>query len=183
MNQTPRDAGPLPNVAAPPLAALSGRTDLPPRVLHLLEGTFAICSGAMQRPLVAALDDFEAQLFKRAEQLRGGEPQHRCFDTLREMKHRRADIVPRFNAALEDSLAHFDRAPPAGTGAVARAPPSRDLSLVKTRDLEETLALQEFSARAEIRQALLWILLVLLIAEQLMAYRLSYHPKTVTALA
>jgi Protein of unknown function (DUF1631) len=157
MNQSPHDARAPPLATAP--VALSSRTDLPPRVMHLLQGTLAICADTMQRALAAALDDFEVQLFQRAEQLRGGEPQHRCFDSLREIKRGRADVAPRFMIALEGSLANIGRDYPAETGAAAQprqaapAPSLKDLSLVQTRELEEALALQEFSARAEIRQA------------------------------
>src|SRR5262249_12852924 len=116
----------------------------------------ALCSTRLERVLAAALDDFEAQLFKRAEQLRGGEQQYRCFETLREVKRGRADIAPRFMLALEDILARFQLNGPvvtAQTPAVAAPPPLRELTLVHSRELEESLALQEFSTRAEIRQA------------------------------
>jgi hypothetical protein len=43
--------------------------------------------------------------------------------------------------------------------------------------------LQGQEAGSEIRQGLLWILLALLLLEQLLAYRLSYHPATRTASA
>jgi hypothetical protein len=153
MNQAKRDAGPesVAKVAVPSLT-LAHRGDLPPRVLHLLEGVLSLCSRSLERVLAATLDDFEAQLFKRAEQLRGGEPQYRCFETLREIKRGRADIAPRFMIALEDSLARFGKA---GEGAPAAppAPALKELTLVHSRELEESLALQEFSTRTEIRQA------------------------------
>jgi len=72
MNQATGDAGAKPAAAAP-LLALASRTDLPPRVRHLLEGTLGLCSSKLERVLVATLDDLEAQLFKRAEQLRSSE--------------------------------------------------------------------------------------------------------------
>jgi hypothetical protein len=155
MNQAPRDAGKLPRSAARPLIALASRTDLPPRVRHLLEGTLGLCSSKLEKVLVATLDDFEAQLFKRAEQLRGGELQYRCFETLREVKRGRSDIAPRFMLALEDTLARFAQPSSTVDPPTERhsAPPLKELSLVQTRELEEVLALQEFSTRAEIRHA------------------------------
>ena len=153
MNQAKRDAGPEPTVkVVVPSLTLASRGDLPPRVLHLLEGVHSLCSRSLERVLAATLDDFEAQLFKRAEQLRGGEPQYRCFETLREIKRGRADIAPRFMIALEDSLARFGKAGDAAPTAQP-APALKELTLVHSRELEESLALQEFSTRTEIRQA------------------------------
>jgi hypothetical protein len=150
MIQATSDAGAKPAAAAP-LLALASRTDLPPRVRHLLEGTLGLCSSKLERVLIATLDDLEAQLFKRAEQLRSSEQQYRCFETLREIKRGRADIAPRFMLALEDTLTRFGN--PRDGQSHERAPALRELALVETRELEESLALQEFSARAEIRQA------------------------------
>ena len=153
MNQATSDAG-VKSQATAPLLALSSRSDLPPRVRHLLEGTLGLCSSSMERVLVATLDDFEAQLFKRAEQLRGGEQQYRCFETLREIKRGRADIAPRFMLALEDILARFNRKHTGEAAPVQTvSPPLKELTLVHSRELEESLALQDFSTRAEIRQA------------------------------
>jgi hypothetical protein len=142
MNPVPRDAGPLPNAVAPPLDTLSSRTDLPSRVKYLLEGTLAICSAALEPMLVVALNVVEVQLVKRTEQLGSGEERQRCFDTLREIKRRRADIAPQFTIALERSLARFRRACPA-----------EDPALAQTPELQEVLGMQEFIARAEVRQA------------------------------
>ena len=153
MNQAESDTGGRPpQVVAARLLSLGGRSDLPPRVRHLLEGTLSICSSRLEKVLAATLDDLEAQLFKRAEQSRSNELQYRCFDTLREIKRSRADIAPRFMLALEDTLARFGQHRDS-TAAHAHAPQLRELALVETKQLEESLALQEFSARAEIRQA------------------------------
>jgi hypothetical protein len=153
MTQVKRDAGPEPvaKIVVPSLT-LAGRHDLPPRVLHLLEGVLSLCSRSLEHVLAATLDDFEAQLFKRAEQLRGGEAQYRCFETLREIKRGRADIAPRFMIALEDTLARFGK-PGDYAPATPATPALRELTLVHSRELEESLALQEFSTRTEIRQA------------------------------
>jgi len=53
--------------------------------------------------------------------------------------------------ALEDALTRFGNRRDGESH--ERAPPLRELALVETKELEESLALQEFSARAEIRQA------------------------------
>ncbi|MBS0569324.1 MAG: DUF1631 domain-containing protein [Proteobacteria bacterium] len=142
--------------AATPLV-LASRTDWAPRVRQLIEGVLNLCSTALERAAVGALDDTEAQLFKLAEQSRSNEAQYRCFETLREIKRGRADVAPRLMIAIEDKLARFDRNRP-GSGADAGAvrpgmPVRKELALVDSRELEETLALQEFVAKSEIRQA------------------------------
>jgi hypothetical protein len=154
VNQAKRETAGESKRVTLPLLVLASRSDLPPRILHLLEGVLGLCSNSLERVLVATLDDFEAQLFKRAEQLRGGELQYRCFESLREIKRGRADIGPRFMMALEDSLARFN-SPHASAAPAAPQPTSalKELTLVHSRELEESLALQEFSTRAEIRQA------------------------------
>ncbi len=73
-----------------------------------------------------------------------------------------------------------------------------ELALAATPDLRKRLGdnpqvtihepgqldwVQGQEAGSEIRKALLWVLLVLFVLEQLMAYRLSYHPQTATAMA
>ncbi len=73
-----------------------------------------------------------------------------------------------------------------------------ELGLATTSDLRKRLGdnanvrihepgqldwVQGQEAGSEIRRGLLWILLALLICEQLLAYRLSYHPQTATAMA
>ena len=115
-----------------------------------------MCSTSLERAVVAALDDTESQLFKLAEQSRNNESQYRCFETLREIKRGRADVAPRLMLAVEDKLAHFDRNGAAqGENAATRPgmPARKELALVETRELEESLALQEFVAKTEVRQA------------------------------
>lgn len=76
------------------------------------------------------------------------------------------------------------------------SPAESDLALATTDNLRKRLAtagdvqiqepgqfqwLQGEEAGSEIRQALLWALLAILLAEQALAYRMSYHPRTRTA--
>jgi hypothetical protein len=145
-----------PDTASAPVA-LASRKDLPPRVRHALEGVLRLCSTGLERALVAALDDTEAQLFRQAEQSRSNEAQQRCFESLREIKRGRADVAPRFMLAVEDKLARFDHHLVKGDidNAMTDRPGAtrRELALVDTRELEESLALQEFAAKTEVRQA------------------------------
>ena len=141
----------------PVMITLASRSDLPQRVRHLLEGILGLCSSGLERTLLLTLDEFESQLFRLAEQGRTNEQQYRSFDTLREIKRGRADVTPRYMIAIEDALARFDQTK-ATEAAAAKARPGtqpvrQELSLVDTRDLEESLALQEFAAKTDIRQA------------------------------
>ncbi|HEX6833301.1 MAG TPA: DUF1631 family protein, partial [Rudaea sp.] len=142
------------DVASAPLVDLASRRDLPPRVRNLLEGVLGLCAGGMEHSLNASLTEFEQQIFKLAERSHTNADSQRCFETLREVKRGRSDVAPRFLLALEDSLANFDRARRVKEQADhASAAARTELTLVDTRDLEETLALQELAAKSEIRQA------------------------------
>ncbi|MBS0557523.1 MAG: DUF1631 domain-containing protein [Proteobacteria bacterium] len=156
MMQANHGVGSRPGDEAPALQALTSRSDWSPRVRRLMEGVLNLCSTCLERAIAAALDDTEAQLFKSAEQSRNNEAQYRCFETLREIKRGRADVTPRLMLAMEDKLARFDRgSAPAESGAPARPgmPARKELALVETRELEESLALQEFAAKNDVRQA------------------------------
>lgn len=133
------------------LVALSARPTLPPRVRSLLEGVLALAGGLLERSLALTLNEHEQQLFKLAEKAHSSNEQHAVFESLREVKRGRADVAPRFMLFLESALAQLDGKPEA----VASTPPRRfqDLALVETRDLEEHIALQEISAKAEIRHS------------------------------
>ena len=149
-------AGSKPDERETALISLSSRTDLSPRVRNLLEGVLSLCSSGLERALVTTLNELEMQLFKLAEQGRSNEQQQRCFETLREIKRGRADVAPRYMLAIEDALAKFDR-PRTPTDAPEKRRPGavmkEELSLITTSDLEESLALQEFGAKTDIRQA------------------------------
>ena len=157
MSQAMGGAGPRFDAQEAALRALASRNDLPARVRNLLEGVLALCSSGLERALVATLNEVEMQLFKLAEQGRSNEQQHRCFETLREIKRGRADVAPRYMLAIEDKLSSFDKREAPRPPAVAKARPGQqvkqELSLLDTSELEESLALQEFAAKTEIRQA------------------------------
>ncbi len=149
-------AGSKPDERETALISLSSRTDLSPRVRNLLEGVLSLCSSGLERALVTTLNELEMQLFKLAEQGRSNEQQQRCFETLREIKRGRADVAPRYMLAIEDLLATFDRPRTPVDAPEKRRPGAavkEELSLITTSDLEESLALQEFAAKTDIRQA------------------------------
>ncbi len=131
------------------LVSLSARHELPARVRSLLEGVLALTGGLVERWLSLSLNEYEQQLFKLAEKARSSNEQHAVFESLREIKRGRADVAPRFLLFLESALAELDAKP------AAPAAPRRfqELALVETRDLEESIALQEMTAKAEIRHS------------------------------
>ncbi|HSE11398.1 MAG TPA: DUF1631 family protein [Rudaea sp.] len=139
-----------------PRKKLSQRHDLPPRVRHMLTGVLGLCTGTLANSLVAALNEFEQVLAKRAAQARTGEQSRRFHDTLREVRRARADVGPRFLTAIEDGIARFDLGghPGSSDPAPGAAQQPDELALVEKGDLEESLAVQEIVTRSEIRQAL-----------------------------
>ncbi len=156
MIQASRGSGSRTGNDTPPLQALASRRDWSPRVRRLVEGALNLCATGLERAIVAALDDTESELFKLAAQSRNNESQYRCFETLREIKRGRTDVAPRLMLAIEDKLARFDHngaVQGANTATRPSAPARKELALVETRELEETLAVQEFIAKTEIRQA------------------------------
>lgn len=156
MMQANRGAGTKTGDETPALQTLASRSDWAPRVRRLMEGILNMCSTCLERAVVAALDETEAQLFKSAEQSRNNEAQYRCFETMREIKRGRVDVTPRLMLAVENALARFDRDDAkAEAGAQARPgmPARKELALLDTRELEESLALQEFAAKNDVRQA------------------------------
>ena len=142
----------------PVLRTLATRGDLPVRARNLLEGMLGVCSNDLVGALITTLDDTDQQLFRLAEQSRDNDERRRCFESLREIKRGRADVTPRFMLAIEDQLARLDRDEPSAPVPTAAARPGApqprmELSLVDTHELEQSLALQEFAAKCEIRQA------------------------------
>ncbi len=146
------DAAPVPRPNGEVrLISLGSRQVLAPRVRSLLEGVLSLAGGMLERWLSMALNEHEQQLFKLAEKARSSNEQHAVFESLREVKRGRADVAPRFMLSLESALAQFD-----GKQVISTAPPARrfqELALVETRDLEESIALQEIATKAEIRHS------------------------------
>ncbi len=148
---------PPPTETAPALTVLAQRTDLAPKVRSLLHGVNSISAALFTRHVNEAIDNFEQALFTSAERARSNDVQNRFFDSLREVKRRRIDITPRFLAVIEDAIANFDRdldkkhsVHPAASGGMDEG---GKLGLIAHNDLEESLALQEIAAKAEVRQS------------------------------
>ena len=125
----------------------------PQRVRAILETLLSQLAPYLEHHTVAALDDFEQALFRRAEQARNNDEQQRCFESLREVRRVRADIAPAIVGRFEASLAMLNQ--PRRQSSLAR--PQRgarnELSLVDSAELEETLVLVEAANRAEVRSS------------------------------
>ena len=96
----------MPSSASPSHAPMTlASRQLPKRVRELLEGILEFASSELDQGLVGALNDFEQQLFKFAEQARSNMVQTRWLEAQRLVKRTRHDLVPRFLVSLENELA------------------------------------------------------------------------------
>ena len=127
---------------------------LPPRVRALVRSMWQQVDAAKSGALEGALTEFEKQVFRCADQAPSTEAQTRCFDTLREIKRQRGELVSRLHAALGQSVVSAFAGNAAASTAVTAKPARRvSLSLVASMDMEERAVLAEISARAEIRHS------------------------------
>lgn len=126
--------------------------NLPPRPRAALEGVLGMLTTELERLIRTSLNELEQGLFKRAEQARSNQEQQRCFEALREVRRGRADVAPKFFLHLESALAGLadERHTPAFSKAKVN---HRELSLVASDDLDESLALMEAASKAEIRNS------------------------------
>ena len=125
----------------------------PRRVRTLLEGIFEIVTGELDRGFIATLDGLEHQLFKLAEQARSNEVKLQCLEALGTVKRGRSDLMPRYIAALESTLAGVRGVEDTKTQPVEGLSYT-ELSLVAEVDMDESTLLHEIAARAEIRASL-----------------------------
>jgi hypothetical protein len=136
-----------------PTPTLASR-QLPRRVRELLEGVLEFCSTELDQGLVGALNEFEQQLFKFAEQARSNMVQTRWLEAQRLVKRTRHDLVPRFLVALEAELACVRDAQLLRAQIVARPRLSLEMSLVGETEMDEASVLIEVSSRTELRNSL-----------------------------
>jgi hypothetical protein len=137
------------------LTNLASRNDLPPRVRKVLEGVLGLFSRNLERSLVPVLDEFEISLVRQASKSQAGEAGQRSLESVRKLKSTRNQLLPRLVLALEHGVARLDQraaAAPKKTTPLALA--LEDLELVGSTDLDETLTLQDMSARLEARHSL-----------------------------
>lgn len=95
------------------------------------------------------LDEIDRSMFKLAERAASNAQQQALFESLSELRRRRADLLPRFLQHAESTLACLrgGAAPPAPAGVPVA------LELVDPSELEEDLALREIAGKSEIRNS------------------------------
>ncbi|GAB3515264.1 DUF1631 domain-containing protein [Pseudoxanthomonas daejeonensis] len=123
---------------------------MPPRVRHILEAINALAGQTLTTSLNLALNEFERQLFKQADRARSSQQQSEHFAELQRLRQHRADVVPRYLAGLETSLARLRETPEHDP---AEEPPPQDplqfqrLTLVEDTDLDRDIVLREIGRR------------------------------------
>lgn len=121
-----------------------------PRVRNLLEGCYEILWREFAAGLARAQDDFERELFKLAERAASSDLQNRLFAAIKECKRKRGDVELGARRALQRGmLSLLD--PRLRDESTAAEAPAGKLSLIDNAELEETLAISEVAAKAEVR--------------------------------
>ena len=123
---------------------------LPARVRHILEAVNALAAQSLSTSLNLALNEFERQLFKQADRARSSQHQAEHFSELQHLRQHRADLVPRYLAGLEASLARLREAPETELP-LPEAPEDplqfQRLTLVEDTDLDRDIVLREIARR------------------------------------
>ncbi|UJB18205.1 MULTISPECIES: DUF1631 family protein [Lysobacter] len=137
---------------------------LPRRVRRLLEQLYALVSDETAPQLERMLAEFEQQLFRQADQARNPGLQSGYLETLRLVRLRRSDLIPRYLLALESSLTRLRDPGRDAAGGVSRlaanaAPVFRELRLVDDSEVDESTVLRSIASRHESRAGLGLLLL------------------------
>ncbi|WP_166209314.1 DUF1631 domain-containing protein [Cognatiluteimonas telluris] len=127
---------------------------LPRRVRRVLENLLHAASDELERHLTQTLDDFEQQLFRLSEHARNPAVQAGYLQTLRALRLNRADLVPRFMAGLEASLATLGRNASHPPGVEPQPVSFRRLSLVDESEMDEEAVMRDIAVRQEARASL-----------------------------
>lgn len=127
---------------------------LPRRVRRLLEQLYALVSDEIAPQLERMLAEYEQQLFRQADQARNPGLQSGYLETLRLVRLRRSDLIPRYLSALEASLSRIREAERASRSAASAAPEFRELRLVEDSEIDENTVLRGLASRHESRAGL-----------------------------
>ncbi|MGN7919116.1 DUF1631 family protein [Lysobacter antibioticus] len=131
---------------------------LPRRVRRLLEQLYALISDETAPQLERMLAEFEQQLFRQADQARNPSLQSGYLETLRLVRLRRADLIPRYLVALETALTRV-RQPVAPRSQATVVPNFSELRLVDDSEIDENTVLRSIASRHESRAGLGLLLL------------------------
>lgn len=131
---------------------------LPHRVRETLEELYALLADELARQLERMLVDYEQQLFRLADQARNQSVQGLHFEALRALRQNRADLVPLFLIALENSLSRIREpaTPTTAAAAAAAAAPMmfRDMRLIDHAEANEDSVVRTMALRQEARASL-----------------------------
>ncbi|WP_175486235.1 DUF1631 family protein [Lysobacter sp. yr284] len=134
---------------------------LPRRVRRLLEQLYALVSDEIAPQMERMLAEFEQQLFRQADQARNPGLQSGYLETLRLVRLRRSDLIPRYLVGLEAELSRVREgaADGASRSVASAAPEFRELRLVEDSEIDETTVLRSLASRHESRAGLGLLLL------------------------
>ncbi len=134
----------------PTMRTLTARNDLAPRARKLLAQQLDECGASLEPLLHSALDDLEIELFRIAEQSSGGQAQHEALDALKRVKQNRPQFQGHVMALLERRFAGLGRPAKSASTVGRNRRHSDDLALVDPHEFDETMALDDMSARTEL---------------------------------
>lgn len=134
---------------------------LPRRVRRLLEQLYALVSDEIAPQMERMLAEFEQQLFRQADQARNPGLQSGYLETLRLVRLRRSDLIPRYLVGLEAELSRVREGAAERTtrSATSAAPEFRELRLVEDSEIDEATVLRSLASRHESRAGLGLLLL------------------------
>lgn len=128
---------------------------LPPRVRSLIEGSFHAAAPDIEMALSRALDELDRDLLAHTE--RGSSPheQNQCFASLREFRQRRSDFLTACRSSVQRSLLKLADASLTDESleVITAQAGGVDSGAADKAARDESLALSQIAARAEIRAA------------------------------
>ncbi|MEO7326290.1 MAG: DUF1631 family protein [Dokdonella sp.] len=129
---------------------LAERKDMPEHSRDILQGLLLLCGSGLEIRIAEALSEFEKQLFRLADKA-PNEQQNGYFDSIHELKRRRAEVMPRFLRSVENSLAHLGEDVTQASLALNLQPMSPALLLTESTELDESLVLSDMAIKVELR--------------------------------
>lgn len=125
------------------------KQSIPPRVRNVLESCYQVAWRELEVGVKRTLEEFERELFRQAERAETNDAQNRCFETLKEVRKKHAQVLLGMRDTFQMAMLGLLSSSGAEDGKLLR--PGQKLSLVDNTELEEELALTELAAKTEMR--------------------------------
>lgn len=125
------------------------KQSIPPRVRNVLESCYQVAWRELEGGVKRTLEEFERELFRQAERAETNDAQNRCFETLKEVRKKHAQVSIGMRDSFQMAMLGLLNGNLAADGKSSR--PAAKLSLVDNTELEEELALTELAAKTEMR--------------------------------